>query len=287
MVTKQKMPMNHSPPAKSAARVEPAGNDAWGTAAGIHALVYGQSGSGKTTLAATFPAPILWLVCSGGNRPGELKSIDTAANRKRITPRIVSTVIGFAELIADAGSHATVVLDHASGLSDLILREILGLEKLPEQKGWGMATQQQYGQLGLQCKEAFRSLLNLPQNVVILAQERTFGGRDDGMDPDIVHPTVGAALTPSVTGWLNPACDYIMQTFKKPKYKEVTAPGGKGTMMLKDRGVEYCLRVGPHELFQTKFRRPWDGTPLPESIVLDDPGKSYEKIVSLIEGAST
>ncbi len=257
-------------------------HDPWGLSDTLHVLIYGQSGSGKTTLAATFPDPILWLLCSGGNRPGELKSVDTPRNRQRIRPKVVETMSGFADLLSDAGSAATVVLDHASGLADLILKEILGLEKLPEQKGWGMATQQQYGQLGMQCKEALRALLNLPSNVVILAQERTFGGKDDGpVAEDAVKPTVGASLTPSITGWLNPACDYVVNTVRIPKFKEVPDGPGKPPKLVRDKGVDYCLRVGPHETYMTKFRMPVEeGRELPEFIV--DP--TYDKIRALIKG---
>lgn len=261
-------------------------DDGWGMADTIRILIYGDSGSGKTTLASTFPGPITWLICSGGNRPGELKSIDTPANRKKIKPRVITSMAAFPGLLDEAAQReGTTVLDHASGLSDLILKEILGLEKLPEQKGWGMATQQQYGQLGQQCKEALRAILNLPGNVVILAQQRSFGGKDDGGNPDLVAPTVGASLTPSVTGWLNPAVDYVVNTFKMPKFKEVLSGPGKTPTMIRDKGVNYCLRTGPSDVYQTKFRMPVDeGRELPEFITLDPPSSGYDQIMALIKG---
>jgi hypothetical protein len=261
----------------------PAGDDeAWGQADSLRMLLYGESGSGKTTLASRFPDPLLWIICSGGNRPGELKSIDTPENRTRITPRVIRTtqlMRGYLEEAAD-GRYATVVLDHATGLADLILKEILGLDDLPVQKGWGTASQQQYAQLSLQCKEIFRAILNLPTNVVIIAQQRTFGGKDDGGDPEILRPTVGAALTPSVTGWLNPACDYVCQMFKRPRMDRVkTSVGGKDRWIeRRGKGVEYCLRVEPHDVFMTKFRIP--GGVTVDSIVNPD----YDKLAALING---
>lgn len=255
--------------------------DGWGASEGIKMLIYGRSGSGKTTLWSSFPGPILAILCSGGTRPGELKSIDTPENRKKITPKICTSVAQCKELISEATDYQTVVLDHGSGLQDLTLKEILGLEELPAQKSWGMATQQQYGQSSLMCKEVFRSLLSLPNNVVIVAQEREFGSESGS---DLIAPTVGAALTPSVTGWLNPACDYVVQTFIRPVMKEQTTKIGTKEMkqLVRGKGVEYCLRTEPHDVYTTKFRVP-KGHPLPECIV--DP--TYTKIVNIIRGLNS
>ncbi len=270
-------------------------DDAWGAAAGMRMLVWGQTGTGKTTLASTFPDPILWLVCSGGKRPGELKSIDTPENRKRIRPVILgsvgdlfnevwgslinpSPVRCYSDINKYKCHYSSVVLDHASGLQDMAFREILGLEELPVQKGWGMATQQQYGQLAAQVKDAMLKLLNLSANVVILAQERVFG---EDSNSDIIRPTVGAALTPSIASWLYPSCDYVVQTFLQPKkVRSVMNVAGKEVVTeRRDKGVDYCLRVGPHDVYQTKFRLP-RGITLPEYIV--DP--SYQGLQNLIAG---
>jgi hypothetical protein len=271
---------------------EPA--NAWDLAGGIRMLLYGASGTGKTTLWSTFPDPILTLVCSGGNRPGELKSIDTPENRERISPKVIASTRQLTTLMEEAysGKYATLVLDHASGLADLMIMEMLGLDAPPISKyraagkgeSWSLISQQQYGQLAVQCKDLFRDMLNLPCNVVIVAQERVFGGKDEGnaaTDPELLKPTVGAALTPSIVGWLNPACDYVVQTFKRPRFKQVVRNvGGKQRYFTeRDKGVEYCLRCEPHETFITKFRVP-RGTALPDVIV----NPTYDKIQAVIEG---
>lgn len=249
---------------------------------GLKVLLYGKSGTGKTTLAATFPKPILWLICSGSERPGELRSV-SAEDRKHITPRVVESSEQFLAETEGAEEFATVVLDHASGYSDLVLGEIIG-RRVPEQKAWGLASQQQYGQLAALCKDSFRRLLNLRNNVVIVAQERVFGG---GSDTDaganeLIQPTVGAALTPSLTGWLNPSVDYILNTFLRPKevVREIVVNGKTITKRDRVRGkVEYCLRTGPDALFMTKFRKP-RGSELPECVVDAD----YDDIVALSVG---
>jgi hypothetical protein len=139
---------------------------------------------------------------------------------------------------------------------------------------------QQYGQLAVMAKEAFRAMLSLPGNIVIVAQERTFGGKDDGIPADLIRPTVGAALTPSIAGWLNPACDYVVQMYKRPKIVQRPAPGVSNGQTIPIReGVDYCLRCEPHDVYMTKFRLP-KGRPVPAEIV--DP--SYEKLMAVING---
>ncbi len=164
-------------------------------------------------------------------------------------------------------------------------------------ESWSAVSQQQYGQLALVLKDAFRRLLNVPKNVIVVAQERTFGGKEEGglADPELIRPTVGAALTPSVTGWLNPACDYVIQTFKRGKMTAYTKTLNEGkpnekviTTHRREGGVEYCLRTEPHETFMTKFRSA-GGKPLPDCIVLGTStegiaGSGYEKFMAVVRG---
>jgi hypothetical protein len=261
-------------PTTSAAR----GDDVWSMIDSVRMLAYGQSGTGKTTFAATFPGPILWLLCSGGNKPGELRSINTPEYRRKITPRIVSDTAQFGKLTADARDFATTVVDHGSGVADLVLKEILGIDEIPAQKTWGLASQQHYGQQALKVKEMFRALLNLPGNVVIIAQERTFGGDDAASD--VIRPTVGPAFSPSVTGWLAPACDYVVQTFKRPVMVAKHNKVGNQTVTTYDRGkgVEYCLRVEPHDVYMTKFRVPGG---IKTDVIVDP---TYDKVLKVING---
>ena len=242
---------------------------------GISINLYGKSGTGKTTLCSTFPGPILMLICSALKKPGELRSIDTAANRKRIKTVVLEKsgeLKDIIEHVTETGKYNTVALDNATGLQDLILKEILGLEELPAQGSWGMAKQQEWGQVALQMKESLRALLNLDCNRVIIAQERAFNTDDDN---DLLMPYVASALSPSVTGWLNPACDYVCQTFIQQKMVVKKIRVGKKVVekISRTKGVDYCLRTAPDATFTTKFRIPKGGS-LPEYIV--DP--SYDKI---------
>ncbi len=254
---------------------------------GITLCLYGRSGTGKTQLASTFPPPILYIICSGNERSGELRTADTPANRKRIKTVTLQDSCELALLVeyqAEEQPFRTVVLDHATGLQDLTLKEILGIDKIPVQKSWGLATRDQYSQSTIQCKELMRAMLNLRCNVVIVAQERNFG--EEGAS-DIIAPSIGAALTPSLAGWLHPTCDYVCQTFIRKKIITKTQTVGQGKMAKQvpqriDTGeVEFCLRTAADAVYASKFRLP-KGTHLPDVIVDPD----YDKIITLIRGGT-
>jgi hypothetical protein len=244
---------------------------------GLKVCNYGRSATGKTTLVSSFPKPILHIVCSAIGL-GESRSI---ANTKGIDDVELEKSEDLRELVEhvrDSGKYQTVCLDHATGMQDLMLREILELTELPAQGSWGMASREQWGQCALKTKECLRAILGLSCNVVINAQEREFDNDGEG---EVLMPYVAAALSPSVVGWLNPACDYIVNSFIRGKVKTVKKRIGKKVVEIQTpmKGAEYCLRVGPHPVYTTKFRVP-KGTELPEVIVDPD----YSKIMKLIQG---
>jgi len=257
-------------------------SDGWpDTSDGISINIYGRSGTGKTTLWATFPGPILCLVCSGGKRPGELRSVDTPEYRKKITPKVVTSADALRRELEDARDYDTVVLDHASGLQDLLLKEVLGIDELPAQRSWGMATQGDWGQCALMTKEVLRAILSLRCNRVIVAQEREFNADSESR---LLMPYVASATTPSVVGWLNPACDYIVRTVlrKKTVERKVKIGNKIRVRQVETDEMEYALQVGPDDVFTTKFRRPRGGAALPNFVVDPD----YGKIMELIRGGS-
>lgn len=249
---------------------------------GITVCVYGSSGTGKTTFWSSFPGPLLSIVCSGVTDSGELRSISREDRAKIQTIKIEKTseIKEVVEYQRATGYYKSIVQDHATGLQDYVLKEILGLDELPAQLGWGVANQQTWGQVGLQTKENLRAILNLAGNRIIVAQERSFGA---GEENELAIPTVGPALTPSIAGWLTFTCDYVVQTYKEQKVstKTMTVGGKAQTVTTKLKGVDYKLRTGPDATYMTKFRLP-RGTELPDSIV--DP--TYDKLMELINGGN-
>lgn len=239
---------------------------------GMKLNIYGRSGTGKTTLACTFPKPLLLIGAEDGTR-----SVHNVKGVDFVRIQDSGELTELTEHVADS-KYETVVLDSASALQDMILKEILGIDKLPAQGSWGMAARDKWGQCALQTKERLRALLDLSLHIIIVAQEREFNTDGEG---DLLMPFVASALAPSVTGWLNPACDYIGQMFLRQEVVEKEIKIGKKKVKRKQRGktVEYCLRTAPDPVFTTKFRLP-KGQPLPDVVVDPD----YVKINKLIQG---
>lgn len=243
---------------------------------GIKINIYGQSGTGKTTFWSSFPKPILALICSGGQETRSIVNVPEIDEMELSSPIDINDVC---ELQNADKPYKTLVLDHASAFQDLILTKLLGIDTLPAQMTWGVATREQWGQVSIQFKEYVRNLLKLHCNVVIVAQERVFNGSDDGSDTGIIKPTVASALSPSIKDWLNPNVDYVCQTFIRQKIEENTIKIGTKEKKTKSvvEGVEYCLRTAPSPVFASKFRAVL-GTEIPDCIV----NPTYAKLMSLI-----
>jgi hypothetical protein len=250
----------------------------------IQLLLYGRSGTGKTTIWSTFPKPILGVICSGGTKnPGELRSIakpGAGKHTKQVRLRESSELREIIDAVRKGDiDYKTVALDHASGFQDLLLKEQLGLDGIPVQKTWGLASREAYGTIGIKFKEYVTALLDLPANVVIVAHERGFNNEGES---EVMQPFIGAALTPGLSGWLNGTVDYIGQCFLRNKEVEkMTVVGGKKKpIKMKTKEVEYCLRVGPDPTYATKFRVP-DPRRVPTVVV----NPTYDKLIGLIRAS--
>lgn len=240
---------------------------------GLRMVVYGRSKSGKTRLFSTFPKPALLI----GTENGTI-SVSNVKGLDFVRVKASSEIDELIEICKE-GKYKSVCLDHGSGLRDLILMEVLGLEDVPVQKDWGIAKRDDWGTVGAQLKERIRSLLLLAEmeglDVMIIAHEHNF---NEESSSDLIMPTVGAALGSSVMNWVNGAVDYVAQTFIREEIiKKTVKIGGKikTTTRTGDK-KEYCLRIGPHPVFMTGFRTV--KAELPDVIV----NASHAKIVDLI-----
>lgn len=265
---------------------------------GIKIVVYGRSKTGKTRLACTFPKPLLLLGSEDGTKSVATRRQEKIQLSEGLTVYALlrgaePLAIDFVRLRSSANldtvfswlshqNYATVALDHAGGLQDLIIREVLGLDDTHVERTFGMADKQAWGLISQQTKERLRPLLDLADrkgvNVPIIAHERNF--KEDDTPSDLIAPTVGAALTPSVAGWLDGEVDYICQTYIARQMQQLEVPSGETTVAIEQPTgkCEFRLRIGPHPVYKTGFRSVVDS--LPDCIV----NPNYQKIVAAIEG---
>lgn len=249
---------------------------------GFRGVFYGKSKTGKTTLFGSFPGRKLLVGTMGTLEDGTLsvRDVPDMDFYPMTSPDDMDDVV---DIVINDG-YESVGLDTGGGLQQMVFCKVTGVDEAPVQLGWGSATQQQWGAIGAQTKEWLRRLLALSmthsKKVAIIAHERNFN--DEG-GSELISPTVGAALSPSVTGWLNGAVDYIGQCFLREQTREVTQKvnGKDVTITQKSGKTEYCLRIGPHAVYITGFRKPRSNV-IPD--VITDP--SYAKIMKVIQGKS-
>ena len=250
--------------------------------------LYGKAGSGKSTAWSSFPGNILAIVCSGGRGTNELTSVPVEV-RSRITPHYIKEcdeILTLSEELQHDTYFDTVVLEHATGVQDLKLAEILGLSDVPVQRNWGMATRDQYGERAVNMKHYFRALFNLiDKHVVIVSQEAEVELDESFGDLAAIVPSVGPSLSKSVLAWFNPASNHIIRTFLRPKTIKKKIKVGK-TVKLKEEVVDgefdYCILTGPSNIYTTKLRVP-RGQHKPEYV--NGTNESvYETIQSIIKG---
>lgn len=245
--------------------------------------LYGKTATGKTTLWASFPGKTLAIICSGTNKPGELRSLNKEQRARTKTVRVESSdeVLELCEYLANGAGYDNAVLDHASALQSLVLKEVLGLPDAPTKVNWGDATQGQYGTVATKMIHTLKKFLCVPGRRIVVAQERIFNDRQEG-ESEIISPSIGFGLLPSVAGFLGPECDYVMETFIRPKKRMSTIIINKKPKQIEvvvPNEYEYCVRSGPDSLYTTKFRAP-KGTEIPRIFV--DP--TYDTLIPYIKG---
>lgn len=210
--------------------------------------LYGRSGSGKTRFACSFPKPVLIIGAENGTQ-----SVRTDEDVFFFPLQASDDLI---ELSTVYENYATIVLDTATMLQDLILKEILGLEEIPVQKTWGLAKRDEYAQCGIKTKEYLRRMLEAKCHTVIISQEKEYDVKENL--PDLIIPYVGSALQPATANWLHPSCDYVLQTFVRARVERKQVTIGKKIQETFEttNEPEYCLRTTPHPVYLSKVRTP-------------------------------
>lgn len=283
VVTKQQpRPSTNGPPAKGVlGRIRPVAEQ---PLAGITMCVYGRNGTGKTTVACTFPKPLLLVGFEDGTR-----SVRKVAGVDFVQVESSAEALELFAMLR-GGRYKSAVLDNATSLQDLILKELLGLESVPVQLAWGTVSQDQYRKRSEKTKELMRPFLDLGRhgvNVVVLAQEKNHTERDgEGggeVGAELLTPFVGAGIGKSAAGWLHERVDFICQTFVREGTVTTKTKVGNSEVAMRERTgkVEFCLRTARgHPVYAAKMRADKDA-PLPDEIV----NPTYDKIEKLLRGA--
>lgn len=216
----------------------------------LNILLYGRSGTGKTTLIGSAPKPLLIL---------DIREKGTTSIRN-IKDTFVLTLHSWKDfeeaywfLNSEEGQKfKTIAVDTVTQLQEFALEEIRGSSKgLVSRKTWGEAS-------GL-LKSWIMLFRDLPMNVIFTAQDRqTKGGDEDDEDLDsAIAPEVGPYVMPSVAKIMNAAVDIIGNTFIRENVTTKKDPATRKT--IENKKIEYCLRIGPHPVYVTKFRTPTGG----------------------------
>lgn len=247
-------------------------------------VLYGRSGTGKTTLASTWPKPILYLDIRD-------EGTDSISDVEDLMVKEIASSDDLDEtlewLLRHPKRYKTVILDTVSQLQEIMVEEqaakpvkkIRGAEK-KRPGDFGTLSKQDWGAVAARMKSLIIDWRDLPMEVVFIAQDRkfNFGGNDEDDDQESIAPEVGPQLMPSVVNTLNAAVGNIGNTFIRIRYR-TRKDKDTGKKLKPERLTEFCLRIGPSDIYITKVRKP-KGVTAPEVIV--DP--SYDDILDIIEG---
>lgn len=252
--------------------------------------VYGPNRVGKTTLLATFPKPLL-VVSFEPDRTGGADSIKGVKGVSLIQPKTLDEVKQIASELAGGGhGYATVGLDSATSLADMVLRNLLGLEDDPTMVKYGQIHRQVYMDRAENTRNLLRPFLNLDCNVVVTGKEKDHNPeKGDNAKPKIIHGFMETrvesffsfdAAGSGTAGWLADCCGMISRLYIDKEVQAVTAKvGGKDVTRYEETG-RYVRRLLTqlHPNFAAGVR----GRPENVPPYIDNP--DYNKIRAVMNG---
>lgn len=235
----------------------------------LSVLFYGRSGTGKTTLSCSFPTPLLIIDIAekGTDSVCDVEGVDVIKleNFEQIEEIYFRLEDGDTK-------YKTVVIDAMHSLQDE------AVNKAKEDQGKSELDATSLRDFGLAAGLMktwilnYVNLVDLGIHVVFLAHDRIKELESDD-EADVLIPEVGPRLMPSVSSTLMGSVNVVANTYIKSTLLKSSNPRDK-----KERKIDYCLRIGPHEYYNTKIRKPKSHI-LPDYIV--DP--TFDKLMEIIK----
>lgn len=245
--------------------------------------LYGRSGSGKTTLAATYPKPILYFNIRD-NGTDSIADIDDIDVVEITSSEELKDQILWLHKQANRGKliYKTVVLDTMTQLQSILVEEMgekikARLESKKKRPGeFGSLQLQEWGIIAGDMKAVIMDIRNLPLESVFIAQEKIHNSGDEDDDGnEQIAPHVSTRLMKSVDSDLCASTSIIGNTFIRIKTVKEKVDGKTVRRIEK----QFCLRLGPNEVYATKIRKP-KGVQVADYIV--DP--TFRKLKKIMKG---
>lgn len=267
----------------------------------LKVLLYGANRTGKTTLACQFTKPLL-LITFEQTATGGAESIRRVDGVEVLQEGVhfhgrQGTLDLIGELAASPQSYATVVVDGATAVEDMCLRDVRGVDKLPNQNSWGEVTGDQYRARSEMTRDVLQPFVDLPMDTIIIAQEKdhnppreervTASGK---VSPDMrpaalrgVHKGsyIAAALGGAGALWLQNRCDHVWRLFFDEEIVTTTVKvAGKETKQERATGrFTRWLRLQYHLNYAAGPR-----TSYPENVPEEIQNPTGERLLEILRG---
>lgn len=262
-------------------------------------VIYGQNRVGKTTFACQFPKPLLLVSCEPA-KTGGAESIRNVPGVSLLQEGIDfrgrdGLLALIKELMSSGHNFRSVVLDSATSMQDIILRDLMNLPEVPATLKWGTVDDGQYKERSEIAKEVLRKFVNLPMDTIILAKEKdhnppkelrvTKSGKEaPDMRPKFLRGVsnesyVAADLGGATVNWLQDACDAVCRLFVEEEVKEVemVVLGKKERQTVTTGKFIRYLRTSYHPQFSAGLR-----SCQPEKVPEVMPNPTYEKLMRIM-----
>lgn len=261
----------------------------------LKVTIYGGNRTGKSSLACCFPKPLLLLDFEPARSCGA-KSVRRYDGVKYLKIASTEDALAVARELRDEGGYVTVVIDSATAVQDVALKELMDLPDVPSMLSWGLVSEDQYRQRSEKTREVLRPFLDLACHTVVLCKEKDHNPNKGDRSQSKARQSFqqesfyASDLGGATVGWLHDSCGYICRLYVDKEVKTVTRkvklPGNK--YKEKQEEVETGrtirrLRTMLHPNFAAGMRteRPED---VPEWIDADTPDEMYRIFMRIVNG---